>query len=149
MWSGDWVDESKSRTHCKLLCGTSADLGKCMLGVCSIYISPAVLWYTGTRIRTLVQHRIPFATHDVLDLTTLQWQLQLATRPKDSNGAGPMIIYRLTRRTKRRLLLVSTLQPSPSNACQVKFLFECIKASLFGTVSVFLISEVNTDKQQT
>ena len=144
MWPGDWVDESKSRTYCNLLCGTSADLGNFMLGVCSIYIGPGVLWYTGTRIRTLVRHRIPFSTHDVLYLTTLQCLLQLATRPKASNGAGPTIIYQLWRQRERRLLHVSALQPSPSNACQVKITFESVKASLFGTVSVFHISEVNT-----
>jgi hypothetical protein len=144
VWLGDWVDESKSRTHCNLLCGTSADLGNFMLGVCSIYIGPGVRWYTGTRIRTLVQHRIPFSTHDVLYLTTLQCLLQLATHPKASNVASPTIIYWLTRRRERRLLHVSALQPSPSNACQVKFVFERVKASLFGTVSVFHISELNT-----
>jgi hypothetical protein len=144
VWPGDWVDESKSRTHCNLLCGTSADLGNFMLGVCSIYIGPGVLWYTGTRIRTLVRHRIPFSTHDVLYLTTLHCLLQLASRPKASNGAGPTIIYRLPRRREPRLLHVSALQPNPSNAYQVKFVFESVKASLFGTVSVSHISEVNT-----
>jgi hypothetical protein len=144
MWPRDWVDESKSRTHCNLLCGTSADLGKFMVGVCSIYIGPAVLWYTGTRIRTLVRHRIPFSTHDILYLTTLPCLLQLATRPKASNGAGSTIIYPLTRRRERRLLHVSALQPSPSTVCQVKFGFKSVKASLFGTVSVFHISEVYT-----
>jgi hypothetical protein len=144
VWPGDWVDESKSRTHCNLLCGTSADLGNFTLGVCSIYRGPGVHWYTGTRIRTLVWHRIPFSTHNVLYLTTLQCLLQLATRPKASNGAGPTTIYQLTRRRMRRLLHVLALQPSPSNAGQLKFVFESVKASLFGTVSVFHISEVNT-----
>jgi hypothetical protein len=144
VWPGDWVDESKSRTYCNLLCGTSADLGNFMLGVCSIYIGPGVLWYTGTRIRTLIWHRIPFSTHDVLYLTTLQCLLQLATRPKASKGAGPTIIYRLTRRREWRKLHLSALQPSPSNTCQVEFVFESVKASLLGTVSVFHISEVNT-----
>jgi len=144
VWPGHWVDESKSWTHCNLLCGTSADLGNFMLGVCSIYIGPGVLWYTGTRIRTLVRHIIPFSTHNVLYLTTLQCLLQLATRPKASNGAGRTIIYRLTRRRERRLLHVSALQASPSKACQVEFVFESVKASLFGTESVFHISEVNT-----
>jgi hypothetical protein len=144
VWPGDWVDEPKQRTHCNLLCGTSADLGNFMLGVCSIYIGCGVLWYTGTRIGTLVRHRIPFSTHNLLYLTTLQCLLQLATRPKASNGAGLTILYWLTRRREWRLLHVSAQQPSPSNACQVKFVFESVKASLFGTVSVFHISEVNT-----
>jgi len=34
--------------------------------------------------------------------------------------------------------------PNVSNMCQVKFGLERVKASLFGTVSVFHISEVNT-----
>jgi hypothetical protein len=144
VWPGDWVDELKSRTHCNLLCGTSADLGNFMLGVCSIYIGLGVLWYTGTRIHTLIRHRIPFSTHDVLYVTTLQCLLQCATGPKASMGAGPTILYGLTRRRERRLLHTLALQPSPSNACQVKFVFESVKTSLFGTVSVFHISEVNT-----
>jgi len=130
VWPGDWVDESKSRTHFNLLCSTSADLGNFMLGVCSIYIGRGVLRYTGTRICTLVWHWIPFSTHVVLYLTTIQCLLQLATRPKASNGAGPTIIYRLTRWRERRLLHISALQPSPSNACQVKFIFESVKASV-------------------
>jgi len=140
----DWVDESKSQTHCNLLCGTAADLGNFMLGVCSIYIGPGLLWYTGTRIRTLVQHRIPFSTHDVLYPTTLQCLLQLATRHKASNGASPTLIYQFTRRIERRLLHISALPPNPSNVCQVKFVFKSVKASLLGTVSFFHISEVNT-----
>jgi len=96
VWPGDWVDELKLQTHCNLLYGTSADRGNCMLGGCSIYIGRGVLWYTGTRICTLVQHRLPFSTHNVLYPTTQQCLLQLATGPKASNGAGPTIIYQLT-----------------------------------------------------
>jgi len=47
-----------------------------------MYIGRGVLWYTGTKIHTLIQHRIPFSTHDVLYLTTLQSLLELATHPK-------------------------------------------------------------------
>jgi hypothetical protein len=83
-------------------------------------------------------HSLPttFTTHHVLYLTTLQCLLQLATRPKASNGAVPTIIYPLTRQREGRLLHVSALQPNPSNACQVKSIFESVKASLFGIVSV-------------
>ena len=109
-----------------------------------MYIGRGVLWYTSTRIRTLVQHRIPFSTHDVLNLTTLQCLLQLATHHKASYCAGPTMIYRLTRRREQRLLHVPALQPSPSNACQVTFVFESVKASLFGTEIAVHISEVNT-----
>jgi len=144
VWPGHCADESKSQTHCNLPCRTSADLGKYMLVVCSIYIGRGVLWDTGTRIRTPVRHRIPFSTHNVLFLPTLQCLLQLATCPKASNSASPKMIYQLMRRRDHRLLHVSALQPSPSQACQIKPVFESVEASLFGTVSVFHISEVNT-----
>jgi hypothetical protein len=144
VWRGDWVHESQSRTHCNLLCGTYADLGNFMLGVCGLYIGPGELWYTGTRNCTLIRHRIPFSAHDILYLTTLQCLLQLATCPEASKVAGPMIISQSTRQRQRRLLHVSTLQQRASNACQVKFVFKSLKASVFGTVSVFHISELNS-----
>jgi hypothetical protein len=52
-------------------------------------------------------------THDVLDLTTLQYRLHVATRPKASNDAVMTIIYQLTRRREGRLLDLSAQEPSP------------------------------------
>jgi hypothetical protein len=77
-----------------------------------------------------------FSTHDILYLTTQQCLLRLATRPKAWNGLVPMIVYRLTRRREGWLLHISTLHRSPSNTCQVKSVFESVKPSMFGIVSV-------------
>ena len=100
----------------------------------------------------LVRHRFTFSTHDVLYpwrslpttfsshdllyLTSLQCLLQLATRPKASNGAVPTIIYELMRRREGRLLHLSELQTSLWNKCQVKSVFKSVTAYLFGILSV-------------
>jgi len=83
-------------------------------------------------------HSLPmtFCTHHILYLTTLQCLLQLATHPKALNGAILTIIYGLMSRRDGQLLHVSALQPSPSKLCKVKSVFERVKASLLGIVSV-------------
>jgi len=149
VWPGDSVDKSMSWTQCNLLCGTSPDLGNLVVGVYSIYIGGIELWYTGTRICTLKPHRIPFSYHDALYRTTQQCLLQLATCPKTSNGAGPMIMYLFTRWTEKWLHHLSGQQPNCSDLCQVKYIFASVKASLFRTLSIFHILEVNTHLLQT
>jgi len=164
------MDESMSRNLCCILCGPGFGhmnlthgpiviycvVLLLILGTlcceCEVYIEVVEYFgstITGSRICTLVQHRMPFSTHDALYLTTLKCLLQLATVPKIWNSAGLKMIYRLTRRRERQPLHLSALQPNPSNGCQVTFVIKCDRASLSGTVSVSHNSEVNTHSRQT
>lgn len=109
------------------------------------YISRTI---TGSQICTLIQHWIPFTTHNVLYQTSVQCVQQLPTRPKASNGGGPTIIYSLMRWRQRWLLQMPALQPIPLNTCQAKVVFKRMIAFLICTVSVTDFSKTNTQYQQ-
>jgi len=146
------VDESMSRTHCNLLCVTSADVGNLMIIVCTIYlyvVENVGSTFKATRIDALIQHRFPFPNHDVQYKRILQCQLQLATCPKVSNDASSMIVYWLMRARERQLLHVSALQPSWSHQFDVKVVSKWVFASLFGTEIVSSFPDVNKHYVQT
>jgi len=103
---------------------------------------------TGTRICALAWLRYLFSTHDMLYLTTLQHLLQLITYPEATNGDSSTIIYQITGQAEGWKLNKCALQPSPSNACKVKFVFECVKVSLFGMGSVIHFSKANENQWQ-